>query len=64
MAHKPKAAGMTDSDAERMAKILPDAEPYSSKLPILLASFRHCKRLVPSPISFPLLIQKTRLNPT
>lgn len=28
MAHKPKAAGKTASDAERMAKIMPDAEPY------------------------------------
>lgn len=28
MAHKPKAAGKTASDAERMAKISPDAEPY------------------------------------
>ena len=28
MAHKPKAAGKTASDAERMAKIPPDAEPY------------------------------------
>ena len=28
MDHKPKAAGKTASDAERMAKIMPDAEPY------------------------------------
>ena len=28
MAHKPKAAGKTASNAERMAKISPDAEPY------------------------------------
>lgn len=31
MAHKPKAAGKTASDAERMAKIMPDAEPYEPK---------------------------------
>ena len=31
MAHKPKAAGKTASDAERMAKIPPDAEQYEPK---------------------------------
>lgn len=31
MAHKPKAAGKTASDAERMAKIPTDAEPYEPK---------------------------------
>lgn len=31
MAHKPKASGKTASDAERMVKIPPDAEPYEPK---------------------------------
>lgn len=31
MDHKPKAAGKTASDAERMAKIMTDAEPYETK---------------------------------
>lgn len=31
MAHKPKAAGKTASDAERMAKIPTDAEQYEPK---------------------------------
>lgn len=31
MDHKPKAAGKTASDAERMANIPTDAEPYETK---------------------------------
>ena len=31
MAHKPKAAGKTANDAERMANIPTDAEPYETK---------------------------------